>query len=218
MESRGPLRLRALEREGSVCRVAVVQSAAMLLAGDRVGFEIDVAGGASCVVEEISATLAHPVADMPEISSSLRIRVAENGRLIVREQPLILAAGTRLARSSTIELSGTASVCHREILVLGRHAESGGRATVRTRVTRDGSPVYDDTIDTSSETVLRSPAVLDRSRVLGTQAMWGLPEIPPGHGAMVLGPRDLLKRVLAPDSVSVTAALEDFETAMSQAQ
>jgi urease accessory protein len=209
--SRTPLGLRVLHPEQSVCRVAIVQTAAMLLAGDRVGLEVEIGPGAACELVEISATVAHGTKQRAAIEQRLRVRIADGARLVLREQPLVIAAGTDLRRATTFELEGDACASHREMVVLGRHGERHGAAVLRTRVERDGAPVYDDTIDLRDAAIVRSPAMFGSARVLGTHALWGVPGALAEPSVFVLGSRDRVMKALARDASSAVEALDAFE-------
>jgi urease accessory protein len=207
--SRAPIGLRVLDAHGPCCRVAIVSTAAMLLSGDDVALEIDVGPGASCEILEISATVAHPAT--AAITQRVAIRVHDGGFLALRELPLILAAATDIRRATVVELFGDARVCHREVLVFGRHGERPGVATVRLRVERDGMALFDDTLNTCDPAVAGSPAVLSDARALGTLGLWGLDANLAGPGVFGLGPRDHLVRILGRRAGDVIGALEAFE-------
>ncbi|WP_354698910.1 Urease accessory protein UreD [Paraconexibacter sp. AEG42_29] len=182
-------------------RVGIVQTGAMLVGGDDVRLEVDVGPGASLVLQDISATLAHPMAPgVPAAAQSLDVRVADGARVVIAEEPLVIAHGARVRRSVRLALEGSASAVHRDTLVLGRHGEPGGAVRTRTRVERDDRPVLDDGLDTGDPGVSASPAVLGGARVLSSLAAFGLPSLTAGDDpripddAFVLGPGDVLVR------------------------
>ncbi|HEY4095941.1 MAG TPA: urease accessory protein UreD [Baekduia sp.] len=197
-----PLGLRQLRSApgDTALRVGLVQTGAMLVGGDDVHLDVDVGAGASLILRDISATLAHPVADgAPAARQHLRIRVADGGRAVIAEEPLVVAAGARLHRDVRIDLHGEARLLHRDTLVLGRYGEDGGTLVARTRAVRDGAPVLDDTLDTSIEgPALRSAAVLGSARVLASLTAFGtdLTDALPADG-FALSPVDTLVRRLA---------------------
>jgi urease accessory protein len=114
--------------------------------------------------------------------------------VILAEQPLVVACGARLTREVRIEAHETARVMHRETLVLGRHDEEGGAVCARSRVTRGGRPVLDDTLDTADLEVRRSPVVLGAARVVATLSLFGCDVAPEGFA---LASDDQLVRRLA---------------------
>lgn len=209
--SSAPIGLRVLRPDGDRARVAIVHTSAMLVAGDDLHLDVRVGPGASCELSEISACVAHPTDSRARIEQHLAAHVGDAGTLLLCERELVLAAASRLNRSTRIELTGTARVAHRETLVLGRYDEAPGAAVVRTRVERDGLPVFDDTLDTRDAATLRSPAVLGASRAVGTFGLWGISAPTGGEGMFGLGPRDRLMRLLARDASVAAAELDAFE-------
>jgi urease accessory protein len=209
--SSAPVGLRVLRPDGDRARVAVVHTSAMLVAGDDLRLEVRVGPGASCELCEISASVAHPADGQGLIEQQLAVQVGEAGTLLLCERELVLAAASRLRRTTRIELTGSARVAHRETIVLGRYGEAPGAAVVRTRVERDGLPVFDDTLDTRDAATIRSPAVLGASRVVGTFGLWGVSAPPRAPGVFGLGPQDSLMRVLARDASVAVAELDAFE-------
>lgn len=196
-----PVGLRQLRpqrpREAFV-RVAVVQTGAMLVGGDDVRLDVTVDPGAALLLQDISATLAHPMPGGATARQRLLFDVGAGGRLAVAEEPLVVARGAVLTRDLRVQLHGDARCLLRETLVLGRHGEPGGRLHARVRVTRDGVPLLDDGLDTGDPAVVASPAVLGGARVAATLAVFGVDV--PGHAvpddAFVLDGGDLLVRRL----------------------
>lgn len=215
LRSCGAIGLRELRDEGDgVLRVALVQTSAILVGGDDVGLDVDVGPGASLVLRDLSATLAHPMArGVPPARQRLRVCVGAGGRAVIAEEPVIVAVDARFVRAVTIDLAQDAQVLHRDTLVLGRHDETGGSARTHTRVTRDGLPLLDDTLDTR-HTTAHSPAVLGTARVVAGLALFGAPpgRLPPD--AFALSPRDTLLRRLAP-SLRGLGDIEDHQHAWS---
>jgi urease accessory protein len=212
-----PFGLRELRAPGAAARVAIVQTAACLLSGDETRLRVRVGVGAAVVLSDISALLAHPVADGPEAVQRIVLEVAEGGRLVFAEQPLIVAAGARLRRELRIALAPGATLLHRDTLVLGRHGEQPGAVTARLRVTRAGTPLLDETLTTADLAAARSPAVLGSATAIGAVSLFGAapsssadaaapasataPPLPlaPGAAVFQLTPTDTTVRQLAPD-------------------
>lgn len=188
-----PLGLRELGGpEDGWARVAVVQTAATLVAGDDVRLLVRVGDGARLALGDISATLAHPGA---LARHRIDVRLGAGARLVLTEQPLIVAAGARLRREVRLDLGAGAVVLHRDTLVLGRHGEEPGAARLRLRVVREDLPVLDETLDTGDLGVLRSAAVLGSARAIGSLGLYG--RAAPGElpsDAFRLGPSDTLLR------------------------
>jgi len=202
LHASAPLAVRRLRDEGDgVLRVGVVQTAAMLVDGDDVTLDVRVGAGERLILQDISATLAHPM--VAGARQRVTLHLARDSRLALLEEPLIVAAGASVVRDVSVTLEPGARLLHRETLVLGRFGEEGGRLAARSRVVRDGRPVVDDTIDTS----VCSPAVLGGARVVSSLSLFGTP-VPPLRGAFALGPSDTLIRRL---SSSTLTDLDDVE-------
>ncbi len=136
-----PLRLLPLADDAAVARVALVQSAAMLLAGDRVALSVRVGEDAALELIEIGATIAHPVAaGLPPIEQWMEVTVGPRATAAILGQPLILAAGTRARREVRIELHDDARCLQLDMTVLGRHGEPPGTGCVRTGCSATGRP------------------------------------------------------------------------------
>jgi urease accessory protein len=186
--------LRQLTQAGSFARVALVQTGATLVSGDDLRVRVIVDPGAQLELVEISATLAHPVrAGSEPAALDLQIELGDGSRLVLAGQPLIVAAGSRVRRSLSAALWGSAQFVQRETVVLGRHGESPGALCAHTRIERDSLPVLDEVLDTSALSSYASPAVLGDARVIDALGGFGLlTDVPPG--AFVLGSADTLVR------------------------
>ena len=199
LRSHPPLALRPLPESGAIARVAIVQSAACLVEGDDVRLSVTVGPGAALEVVELSATLAHPVAERA-VRLRTDVQIGAGGRLVWCEQPLIVAARTDLEREVRLTLAGDARALHGEALVLGRDGEEPGRARSRLRVTRDGTAVLDESLALGAGTAWASPAVLGSARAVIGLTLLGVPTgsvaLPPD--ALVLAGGDVALRRLAP--------------------
>lgn len=215
-----PLGLRQLRPrtgDGGALRVGLVQTGAMLVGGDDVRLEVRVGPGARLILQDISATLAHPMgADQPIACQRLDVQVADGGRVVLAEEPLVIARTARVERDVRITLHGDARAVHRDTLVLGRHGEDGGALVARTRVTRDGRPLLDDTLDTRiAASALRSSAVLGGARVVASLAAFGHDtDMAVPDDAFVLGEADALLRRLA-TGVRQLAGLDRFQSVLT---
>lgn len=211
LDSRAPVGLRPLQSrdDRAPARVAIVQIAGGLAGGDDVRLDVQVGAGATLELVELSATLAHPVAaPRPAIHQAVRIHVGAGGRLQWLAEPLILSAGTRLARHVGLDLEDGGRALLGETVVLGRDGEAPGQARCRTRIIRDGRPIFDDTVVTGDDTVSQSAAVIGAARVCAALTLVGVaPPLPLPAGAMSLTGRDTTLRVLAGETVDSSARL-----------
>ncbi len=199
LRSHPPLALRPLPSSGATARVGIVQSAACLVEGDDVRLSVAVGPGAALEVIELSATLAHPVAERA-VRLRTDIQIGAGGRLVWCEHPLIVAARTDLVREVRLALTGDARALHGEALVLGRDGEDPGRASSRLRVTRDGTAVLDETLSLGAGTAAASPAVLGSSRSVTATTLLGVPagSVALPTDALVLAGGDVALRRLSP--------------------
>jgi urease accessory protein len=183
-------------------RVAIAQSAATLVDGDDVRLEVSVGQGCALELTEISATLAHPM--QGGARWRLALSAAAGARVVLAEEPLIVAAGAKVHREVTIDAAADARIMHRETLVLGRHGEDGGAVTARTRVLRGGRPVLDDTLGFAGASS-RSAAVLGSARVIASLALFGCELAGPADGLLLHSGDRLVRRL-----VGATTALADL--------
>ncbi|WP_282857557.1 urease accessory protein UreD [Pseudoclavibacter helvolus] len=170
---------RLIERGPSSARVALVAGGALLLGGDAVSIEVVVADGCSLELEDIGGTVAYD-ADGVASSWSVDISVGVGARLSWLGQPLIVAGGANVERSTRIRLAHGAVVVLREVVVLGRSGEAGGRAVVQTSVTDAGGPVLEESVELDGGApvpgVLGANRVFDSLALLGAAAPCGAPD------------------------------------------
>jgi len=173
LASQGLLRARALPAVRDVARVALVQTAASLLSGDRI--EIAIRCGPGCRLElvEVAGTIAHDVRGGPAAHLTVRVELAPGARLAWLAQPLVLAAGCGLERSSVIHLGEGAVMLQRDTVLLGRHGEPPGRMHSDLVVRVAGYELLVETLDTGDLELLRSPVVFGDARVADTVALYG---------------------------------------------
>jgi urease accessory protein len=183
---------------GAVVRVALVPLQAGPLDGDHDRVRLHVGPGATLQIVPIAATLALPG------TSRLELEATVEGRLILDEPPLIVAAGADVTRRSTIELTGDGVASVRDIVVLGRAGEGPGRLDSVLRATLDGAPLLHDALRIEPAAADEYVALAPGHRVVGTTALLGVRGEPPlaGPGA--------LRRASGPDLPSVEAALSEI--------
>ncbi len=175
-------------------RIALVATQALLLAGDDVRVEVDVTGPVALDLVEVAGTVAH---DMRGGSArwEVDVRLTAGARLTWLGEPLVVAAGADVVRSTTVSLDAGSTATLRETVVLGRTGEAGGSLALTTRATRDGLPLLVEDLDLSPAG-RGGPAVLGPHRCLDSLVTLGhrLPEGPdvlqlegPGSVARWLG-------------------------------
>ena len=196
-----PVGFRPLPPQGTLARVALVQTGATLVAGDRVRVEIVVGAGAAVEIVETAGTLAHPVpSGEPAIEQRIVLSVGSGATLIWHGQPLVLAAATRLTRELRVNLDDEAAATIHETVALGRAGERAGAAELRFRAELGGQPLLDETLMTGDQHVLGSPAVLGDNRVLDSLSVLGHGAPDTSHGWMPLAGHGALRRWASPDA------------------
>jgi urease accessory protein len=209
MRAAGPLAFRRLAGAPGPCRVALVQTGAMLVSGDRVAIRVEIGPGAVCELVELGGTVSHDVRGGTGIEQRIALHLEAGARLRFAEQPLVLAEGTLLERRLDAALAPDAELVLRELVALGRDGEEPGAATLRLRVERAGFPLLDETTRTADLGVLRSPAVAGPARVLATLGWFGVPAgTPATAGAFALTDRDRVLRVVGGDGVAALTAID----------
>ena len=136
----GPFRVITLGVDERGARVALVPTRALLLAGDVVEVECDVADGLTLHLQETSGTVAYDMRG-GSASWSFAARVGAGARLVLDSLPWVSAGGSRVTRSTSVSLGAAATLLARETLVLGRSGEAPGGLVSRTTITREGRPV-----------------------------------------------------------------------------
>jgi urease accessory protein len=182
-----------------VVRAALVPTQAGPLDGDRDVVRLRVGPGATLVMVPIAATLALPGASRLELHAT----VEADGRVVLAEPTLIVAAGAHVVRRARIDLAAGAQAVIRDIVILGRAGERPGGLDSELRATLDGVPLLHDALRIDPDAGDEHVALKPGHRVAGTVALLGRPDEPPpaGPGA--------LKRATGPTLPPVEAALEE---------
>lgn len=168
----GLLRAQRLHGRPEVARVALVGQTALLLGGDVVELEITVGPGAVLELSEVAATVAY---DGRGRAAQWRTTVglATGAHLTWSSEPLVIADGADVTRSTVIDLAHDATAAIRETIILGRAGERGGRLRSGTRISRADRPllVEDlvlDPVDRAGPGLLGDRRVIDSLLLLGT--------------------------------------------------
>jgi urease accessory protein len=165
-------------------RVALVQSRASIVRGDAIELCVQVGENASLELVEVGATLTHDARGGASAVVSVAVTIADGGSLIWLGAPVVVAAGAVVQRSVRVSLAGDARVLLGESIVLGRAREACGALTTRTRITREGRPVLDETLATGEVATLRSAVVAAEAGVIGALTLAGIRDEDPPAGAM----------------------------------
>lgn len=153
----------------AVAEVHLVGGAAGPIGGDELFLDIDVGPGASLVLRTVAATVALPGPHGRPSSTTIRACVAAGGRLVVRPEPVVAAAGCDHRVLSTVELDAGAQLVWWEELICGRYGEACGDLTMELAVRRSGQPVYRQDLAIGGRAPhWAGPAVLDGNLAYGT--------------------------------------------------
>lgn len=164
-----PLTLRRVHSdEPDVCTICLVGSAAGPLAGDDVRLELTVGDGARARVEASGACLAQGRPGGAPARLTSTASVGDGAELIAEPPPLIVARGSAVAVAVILQLAETASLCWRELVVLGRTGEQAGSLMLDWDVTRAGRPLLRQTVDLTDERLLGWHGMLGEARVMAT--------------------------------------------------
>lgn len=198
----GLLRPQALHGPADRCRVGLLATTALLLGGDAVELEVEVGAGATLELTEVAGTVAYDGRGRPS-SWSVRVVLAEGGRLRWSGEPFVVADGADVTRSLTVELAGGAAALVRETVVLGRAGQVGGVLRNRATVLQDGLPVLVEDTELDPAGHRRLPGMLGGFRVVDTLLSLGAGAPPRADGLTVFrlaGPGQAsLARHLGPD-------------------
>lgn len=207
----GLLRARALPSHEGVARVALVQTAASLLGGDRVTMTVDCGPGCRLELVEVAGMVAHDVRGGAGAQLDVRIALDEGARMSWAARPLTLAAGCDLRRSTRVELADDAVLLWRDTLVLGRAGEAPGRMVADLDVRRGGAELHAERLDTGDLEFLLSPVVLGAgARVLDTLALYGA-RAAQEEGALQLAGPGTIRPLPAPSLAAAARTLDPLQ-------
>lgn len=190
----GLLRPQLLRADEDGCRIGLLATTALLLGGDEVDLEIEVGPGATLDLFDVAATVAYHGRGRPAAWRT-QVVVAEGATFAYAGEPLIVADGADVLRSTRLEVAAGARAELRETLVLGRSGEVGGPLRSRTHVRVGGRDAWleDQVLDVERGRCW--PGILGDFRVLDTLITLGDP--PAGDGAAGVS------RFTLPDGVGV---------------
>ncbi|WP_445149915.1 urease accessory protein UreD [Baekduia sp. Peel2402] len=175
LSASGLLRARVLPAgAGGVARVALVQTAASLLSGDRVALAVTAGAGCRLELVEVAGMIAHDVRGGDGAALDVSVTLAEGARVAWLGQPLTLCAGCDLQRTTRAALADDAALLWRDTLVLGRVGETAGRLASSTDIQHNGVELHVEQLDTGDLALLSSCVVAGAGvRALDTLALYG---------------------------------------------
>jgi urease accessory protein len=201
--------------------VYVVGGAAGPLGGDDLTLTIEVREGATLRIRTAAASVALPDRDGRESVLRVKGTVGAGARLEILPEPVVIADGARHRLETRVSLAADAALVLREMLILGRHGESGGRCVSRIRADLGGTPLlrHELSVDGTDAASL-GPAILAGQRAVGSVLIvepgWSEPPASAaaaGVAVMPLAGPAVLVTALAPDALTLR---ERVDWALSQ--
>ncbi|MFF2008567.1 urease accessory protein UreD [Streptomyces sp. NPDC058195] len=174
----GHLTARIMEQDAHGARVGLLATQALLLSGDDVRIEVDVAPGAWLDIVETTGTVAYE-GDAPS-SWAIDATVGDEAVLTWAGKPFVVSDGIATHRDTRIRLHGSARVLMQEKIVLGRAGQTGGDLTTSLNATDDTGPVQVEHLDLTGQT-RGMPGVLGNLRSMDTVTALGWSPEPPGE-------------------------------------
>ncbi|MDX5575374.1 urease accessory protein UreD [Streptomyces sp. ID01-9D] len=174
----GHLTARIMEQDTHGARVGLLATQALLLAGDDVRIEVDVAPGAWLDIVETTGTVAYE-GEAPS-SWTIDATVGDEALLTWAGKPFVVSDGIATHRNTRIRLHGTGRILMQEKIVLGRAGQTGGDLTTSLNATDDTGPVQVEHLDLTRQT--RSmPGILGNLRSMDTVTALGWSPEPAGE-------------------------------------
>lgn len=170
----GALRAQVVGSDPSVCRIGLLATTALLLGGDHVELDVVVGPGAQLELFDVAATVAYHGRGRPA-GWRLRVDVGPGARFGYAGQPLIVADGADVRRTTDLTVAAGAQVQLREVVVLGRAGERGGSLETATTLRSDGREVWLEEQQLRADADRSRPGLLGTHRVIDTVISLGQP-------------------------------------------
>jgi urease accessory protein len=159
-------------RQTGARRVHIVHAAGGPLGGDQLGLDVHIGAGAVVAVHSAGATLVQPGAGAEAgvpAGWAVTAGVGAGGRLDWAPEPTVVADGAALESTLRVELAAGAAATVREVVVLGRHGQRGGRFAGGLEVVVDRVPLLaHTTVLDGADPALCGPAGTGGARAVGT--------------------------------------------------
>jgi urease accessory protein len=151
------------------------------LGGDELALDVEVATGASLSVRSAAATVVQPG---PGAGARWDVSAAVGGTFYWTPEPTVVCDGAALSSVLRIDLAAGACAVIREIVILGRHGQCGGRYTGTLNATVDGTPLLvHTTVLDDSDRGLAGPGGTSGARAIGSLLLAGTAARIPGDRA-----------------------------------
>ncbi|HWM56723.1 MAG TPA: urease accessory protein UreD [Pseudonocardia sp.] len=167
-------------RRTGTAEVHLVHGAGGPLGGDRFALDLALGSGAALQVRSAAATIVQPGAG-DAARWSVRAALGPAARLVWRPEPTVVCDGAALDAELRLRLEPGAGAVLREVVVLGRLGERGGRYRGELRVDVGGTPLLAHrTVLDGTDPALCGPAGTAGARAVGT-VVWAGAAVPDGR-------------------------------------
>ncbi|MER0245558.1 urease accessory protein UreD [Streptomyces sp. HSW2009] len=139
LHTTGHLTVRVMDQDAAGARVGLLATQALLLAGDDVRIEVDVAPGAWLDVVETTGTVAYG-GEAPS-TWTVDATVGDGAVLTWAGKPFVVSDESVTHRHTRIRLHGTGKALTQEKAVLGRAGQVGGDLSTSVEASDDTGPV-----------------------------------------------------------------------------
>src|SRR4051812_36355327 len=156
-------------------RVHLVHGAGGPLGGDEFGLDLGIGVGAGLRLRSAASTLVQPAAIRPGEAGpgparwTVTASVGAGAFLDWAPEPTVVCTGAAIESRLHVRIAAGAGAVLREVVVLGRHGERGGRYRGELRVEVDGEPLLaHTTVLDGLDDVLGGPGGTAGARAVGT--------------------------------------------------
>lgn len=165
-------------------RLHLLHAAGGPLGGDRLALDGTVDAGCALDVRSAGATVVQPDPHRRPADWAVRLNVLAGATVDWAPQPTVVCAGADFRTSLHADVAGSGRLRVREVVVLGRTGEPGGRCASTLSVTVGGKPlvVHENLLD-GTDPALSGPAGSGGHRVQGTLLVAGGTVAPPAERA-----------------------------------
>ncbi len=174
----GHLTVRVMNQDADGARVGLIATQALLLSGDDVRIEVDVAPGAWLDVVETTGTVAYE-GEAPS-SWTVDATVGDGAILTWAGKPFVVSDEIATHRRTRIRLHGTGRALMQEKVVLGRAGQLGGDLSMSLEASDDTGPLQVECLELGQE-ARRMPGILGNLRSMDTVTALGWTPEPTGE-------------------------------------
>ncbi|MDQ4009559.1 MAG: urease accessory protein UreD [Actinomycetota bacterium] len=155
-------------------RVHLVQAAGGPLGGDELALDVHLGVDASLQVRSAAATVVQPGSPRAAARWTVVVDLADGAMLDWRPEPTVICDGAELRSSMALALRRGARIMLREVVVLGRAGQRGGRFHGAVAVECDRVPLLAHTLLLDgADPALAGPAGTGGARVVGMLTVIG---------------------------------------------